>query len=78
MDCVNDSLLYVKYRLYARSTYFGPDGRYLGDVDDPEGVDVLLTHPFIDGRRVIAVYQDDAGTIMVKRYRLVLPGEKEL
>jgi len=32
--------------------------------------------PYIRGHDVIAVVEDDAGTIMVKRYRLVLPGER--
>jgi len=54
---------------------FSADGRYLGDVDVPEGVAALVTHPFIDGRRVTAVYESEAGTLKVKRYRLVLPGE---
>jgi hypothetical protein len=35
-----------------------------------------MTPPFIDGTRVIAVCRDEADTIMVKRYRLVLPGEQ--
>ena len=52
---------------------FGPDGRYLGNV---EGFPPLRQTPFMNGETVVAATQDDAGTIMVKRYRLVLPGEK--
>ncbi|MCH7825655.1 MAG: 6-bladed beta-propeller [Acidobacteria bacterium] len=51
---------------------FGRDGRYLGEVD---GLPFMFAPPFIDGDTVIATAQDEAGTIMVKRYRLMLPGE---
>jgi hypothetical protein len=51
---------------------FGRDGRYLGNV---EGVPVV-SRPFINGDTVVAVALDDAGTVMVKRYRLMLPGEE--
>jgi hypothetical protein len=33
--------------------------------------------PHIRGDQVIAVVEDDAGTIMVKRYRLILPRERD-
>ena len=52
---------------------FDSSGRYLGDV---EGFPNHLHNPFISGTTVVAVAQDDAGTVMVKRYRLVLPGEE--
>ncbi len=53
---------------------FGADGRYLGPVQIP---DELTRHgfyppPFIGEDVVVAVVADEAGTIMVKRYRLVL------
>jgi hypothetical protein len=51
---------------------FDRDGRYLGNV---EGLPVV-SRPFINGDTVVAVALDDAGTVMVKRYRLVLPGEE--
>jgi hypothetical protein len=51
-------------------------GRYLGEVALPEGL-ATNPEPHIDGDRVVAAFQDDAGTIIVKRYRLVLPGEGE-
>ncbi len=53
---------------------FGSDGRFLGDVTVPDEV-AFSPRPFIRGSDVIAVAEDEAGTIMVKRYRLVLPGE---
>ncbi len=60
---------------------FGSDGRFLGRVDAPdEMVDQILRWartPHFAGDRVTAVAIDDAGTIMVKRYRLVLPGEEQ-
>ncbi len=52
---------------------FDPSGRYLGAFDLPEEFR-LRPWPWIDGETVIAVAEDEAGTIMVKRYRLVPPG----
>ncbi len=61
------------------STYevFGSDGRFLGAVDVSAELRELnqLATPWIDGDRLIMAVTDEAGTIMVKRYRLVLPGE---
>ncbi len=54
---------------------FGEEGRYLGEVEVPENLS-FRPLPFIRGRDVIGVVEDEAGTIMVKRYRLVLPGER--
>lgn len=54
---------------------FGADGRYLGAVDVPAEVS-FRPPPFIRGDEVIAMVEDDAGTIMVKRYRRVLPGAR--
>jgi len=51
---------------------FDPTGRYLGSFELPEDVR-LDPRPWIDDGTVIARAEDDAGTIMVKRYRLVLP-----
>jgi hypothetical protein len=50
---------------------FDGAGRYLGGV---EGFPNDHYGAFISGDTVVAVVQDDAGTDMVKRYRLVLPG----
>ncbi len=52
---------------------FDSTGRYLGDV---EGFFPYPSKPFISGDTVVALAQDEAGTIMVKRYRLLLPGER--
>jgi len=49
---------------------FGADGRYLGNV---EGLPNILVTPFVDGDTLVAATQDEAGTVMVKRYRLQLP-----
>ncbi len=51
---------------------FGTDGRYLGDVAVPRGLWPSRLH--VDGHSVIGILEDETGTIMVKRYRLVLPG----
>jgi len=53
---------------------FDRDGRYLGEVT---GLQMWLRdNTFVRGDTVLNVEQDEAGTIMVKRYRLVLPGEE--
>ncbi len=60
---------------------FGPDGRFLGTIEIPEifdarGFPVVMRNlnPFIRDDQVFVAVEDEAGTIMVKRYRLVLPG----
>jgi hypothetical protein len=55
---------------------FGEDGRFLGEVDTPRNLlpSSLMLH--VVGDRVIGVEMDDLGTVLVKRYRLVLPGEE--
>ena len=69
---------------------FGADGRYLGEVPTFDGFRPTLGRLFVrdpDYRptlgklfarddMLIAVVEDDTGTYMVKRYRLVLPGER--
>lgn len=56
---------------------FGADGRFLGRVELPRDVLWLeYTRTSIHGDTVVTTHQDDAGTITVKRYRLVLPGEE--
>lgn len=53
---------------------FDADGRYLGEIASPGYC--MSPFPFLDDRRLTMAVTDDAGTIMVKRYRLVLPGEE--
>jgi hypothetical protein len=49
---------------------FGPDGRFLGSVT----LDRRPSYrPFIADTTIVAIVTDGAGTIMVKRYRLLLP-----
>jgi len=55
---------------------FDADGRYLGEVEMPPGVRLSAPRLFIDDRLVVAEIESEAGTITVKRYRLVLPGEQ--
>ena len=52
---------------------FDAEGRYLGEVTPP---DYFGTNLHINGDTIVSVVEDEAGTIMVKRYRLVLPGEE--
>ena len=55
---------------------FGGDGRYSGKVEIPRGLHPSPQNVFVRDDLVLAVIEDEAGTIMVKRYRLVLPGEQ--
>ena len=55
---------------------FGADGRYLGAVEPPPSFHLSL-QTFIAGSTVVGATTAEAGTIVVKRYRLVLPGEEE-
>ena len=56
---------------------FGEDGRYLGEIERIRNVGFVAATTFVRGNMVVAAIEDHAGTIMVKRYRLVLPGEEE-
>jgi hypothetical protein len=53
---------------------FEQAGRYLGELERPEG---RLGRSFFRDDLVLLAVEDEAGTIMVKRYRLVLPGDVE-
>jgi hypothetical protein len=55
---------------------FDRDGKYSGDVAVPEELLPYEGPLAIRGRMVVGVVRDDAGTYVVKRYRLVLPGEE--
>jgi hypothetical protein len=51
---------------------FGPDGRYLGEAESPEpGRPLNVERGFVRADLVLLQTQDEAGTVMVKRYRLV-------
>ncbi len=52
---------------------FEAEGRYLGRIEEPRGVRLFASRTFVRGDTVITQAEDEAGTIMVKRYRLVLP-----
>ena len=47
-----------------------------GSLDRPPFDDLLFAPLFTDGDAIVAAPADEPGTIMVKRYRLVLPGER--
>jgi hypothetical protein len=54
---------------------FGSDGRFLGEVEFPPEapLSIGLGRTYIDDDMVLLRLEDEAGTIMVKRYRLVVP-----
>jgi len=55
---------------------FDLEGRFFGSVNAPVDLDVFddfFVTPYIKGDMIIAVAEDDLGTIQVKRYRLVRP-----
>ena len=56
---------------------FDAEGRYLGEVEFPPELRLSFFSFFARDDVVIAAVLDEAGTPMVKRYRLVLPGEEE-
>lgn len=53
----------------------GEDGRFLGSVELPDEV-TSISAAYISGTTLVLPAEDEAGTLMVKRYRLVLPGEE--
>ena len=52
---------------------FDEEGRFLGGADLPEGVQ-MSPPPYIRDDVFLAGFMDEAGTIMVKRFRIALPG----
>ena len=56
---------------------FDAEGTYVGGIEVPEGI-VLnsIAPPYIRGDTVVAALYEPDGVIRVKRYRLVLPGER--
>jgi len=56
---------------------FSADGRFLGELDVPDEVNLRFAMPWVKGDTVIASLYDESGTIMVKRYRLVPPAEDD-
>ena len=84
-DCVEDPLVEADYRAALnrpcwRSNWiidvFADDGRYLGAVTPPEDILPHTMSLFVRDDLVVGVTQDSLGTTRVKRYRLVLPGER--
>jgi hypothetical protein len=78
-DCTEDPLeeysgetsIRPCFRAVYAADVFDSDGRFLGEVELPE------LRPFVmyaNEKVVIGYVEDEAGTIMLKRYRLVLPG----
>jgi hypothetical protein len=56
---------------------FDLSGRYLGEVDIPDGFLLTTPWPFIRGDTVIGLVIDDSDLRMVKRFRLVRPSASE-
>ncbi len=66
-------------QIYGLDVFDEETGRYLGDVEVPPEAPLStlpISRAFIKGNVFITRVEDDKGTIMVKRYRLVLPGEE--
>lgn len=53
---------------------FDDDGRFLGGAELPEGIQAF-PQPYVRDNVFLAVYMDDLGTVMVKRYRIALPAD---
>ncbi len=54
---------------------FAPDGRFLTTVPAPDRLRTEVW-PVIDGEILLVAEEDEQGNVLVKRYRLVLPGEE--
>ncbi|MGD8818070.1 MAG: 6-bladed beta-propeller [Acidobacteriota bacterium] len=52
---------------------FDEEGRFLGGAELPEGLQPYVP-PYIRDDVFLTAYIDDMGTVMVKRFRIVLPG----
>jgi len=82
-DCTEDPIAEGYQAAYERPCWdnenivdvFGADGRYLGEVDVPDGVDPFALTFSVDDDRVVAAVEDAEGVLKVKRYRLVRPGD---
>lgn len=81
-DCAEDPIAEGANAGYERPCWddenivdvFGADGRYLGQVDIPDAVNPGAIS--VGGRRVVALVQGTDEVARVKRYRLVLAGER--
>jgi hypothetical protein len=51
---------------------FDLEGRFLGGAELPDSLSLLAT-PYIEDDLLVAAVTDDFGTVMVKRYRIVVP-----
>lgn len=60
---------------YGADVFEEESGKLLGEVSLPDGVD--LSGAFISDDEIYTPGEDAEGTIMVKRYRLVLPAQGE-
>jgi len=71
----DDRRLTVCWRDSLQYDAFGLDGRYLGPIEMPPYR--LVAEPVLIDDTMLLTIEDDAGTIMVKRYRLALPGDTQ-
>ncbi len=53
---------------------FDEEGRFLGTAELPEGVQTS-PNPYITEDHFLTSFMDDLGTVMVKRFRIVVPGD---
>ncbi len=56
---------------------FDAEGRFLGEIETPPLMAPFTGYTRVVGDRVLGVEFDDWGVPMIKRYRLVLPGDEE-
>jgi len=83
-DCVEDPLAAGVEEARANPCWeddwildaFGPEGRYLGEVEVPKELAPFELYMVVRGDMVVAVTMDDAGVMQVKRYRLVVPDDR--
>jgi hypothetical protein len=72
IDEVSEAYSEPCWREHSTWDVFDEEGRYLGDADLPEGIQ-MYPAPHIDDTVFLSAFQDDLGIVLVKRYRIVLP-----
>lgn len=52
---------------------FDGEGRYLGELDIPDGFSLVAPYPFVRDDLVVGVVEDESGLQLVKVFRMVVP-----
>jgi hypothetical protein len=72
VDDISQAYAEPCWRAHDTWEVFDEEGRFLGGADLPEGIQ-MYPAPHIEDTTFLAAFQDDLGTVTVKRYRIALP-----